>query len=95
MNNTRIDDLAMVNDYLQKKEIVYLQTKNGDKTYFYLRHGAVRVKAPHSSYVLPLTDFLQLYQHATFFLYQPDPSEPVIDELKDAEYYAWKQQGGH
>lgn len=82
----KIESFTRTVQYLKEGEIVML----ADRTAMFIRNQRIEVCSGNSHYTLSFTDFRDLYENSTFYLYQPSYDE--IDMEKDAAYYSWKNQ---
>ncbi|MBQ1508220.1 MAG: hypothetical protein IIZ47_02255 [Erysipelotrichaceae bacterium] len=78
----KLESMREVLEALKAGEIL---TTNASDLFQY-KKGMIRVRNAGTRYSLSLEDFLDLYQHNTFFLYSDDNA---IDEEKDEAYYRY------
>ncbi len=77
--------LESMRDVLEALKAGEILTTNASDLFQY-KKGMIRVRNAGTRYSLSLEDFLDLYQHSTFFLYSDDNA---IDEEKDEAYYRY------
>lgn len=72
--------------HLKRQEILILFL-NAQKFFFALNKGNVKIKSEHSTCVIPLNEFCELYESSIFYLYEEIEEEEEINKEKDDEYY--------
>lgn len=78
----KLKDINEAIRYLKEGEIV---TSNG-KDQFMIKNKKIHRYSEGSHYGLKLKDFIALYCHTDFYVYE---EEVLIDDKKDEEYYRY------